>query len=297
MKRKLNAAFKSGLSVILFAALTLSVSAQKQKKTEKATEKAPQGIVLKYNFPVGKPLTYSSRTNIDQEMEMNGSQIPVTVSINLVCTITGQGNVGDNLKLDIRLDTLSQNIESPNGSGGGPVTDVEGKSFTMILSPLGKELDLKDAEKITYTVEGQESNVSQTFTDYFPDLQNRELKPGDTWSSNDTLNSKATTMSVKQIAKSDNKFEGIVNVDGLECARITSTVSGTREQTGESMGMDISIKGTFTGTNEFLFAVKEGYLVKETANSKMIGNIELSGGQNMSMPLTATTVSTRILKK
>jgi len=123
------------------------------------------------------------------------------------------------------------------------------------------------------------------------------LKPGDNWASNDKNKIKATSKSMKQFVHADNKFEGVVTVDGVECAKITAVLKGTREQTGQNMGMDLSIKGDFTGTAELYFAIKDGYLVKQSSTSKMTGIIDISGAQSMSMPLTATTESVKWLKK
>ena len=102
---------------------------------------------------------------------------------------------------------------------------------------------------------------------------------------------------MKQLITSNNKFEGIVNMDGFECAKITATTSGTREQSGEAQGMDILVKGTFTGTYEMYFAVKEGFIVRETASSKLTGTLDLSGMQNMSLPLTADMTSRKFIRK
>jgi hypothetical protein len=278
-------------------AISLPGYAQKHNKGTKSKEKPADGIRLEYKFPVNKPLSYSSLSKVDQSMEVNGESMQVNVVIVVATTVTSLGKDNDNLKLDVRIDTLSQKVDSPQGSSGGLVNEVAGKSFTMILAPNGKEVDITGAEKITYSADGQETNASQTFSDYFPDIPTKPLKPGDIWVTNDTLNSKATTMSMKQIVKADNKFEGIVNVDGIDCAKITAALSGTREQSGENMGMDIAIKGDFTGTSELYFAVKEGYLIKSTSTTKMIGTLDLSGAQNMSMPLTATMVTTKWLKK
>ncbi|HVN57172.1 MAG TPA: hypothetical protein VMT63_02645 [Bacteroidales bacterium] len=299
MKRNFKSAITAVLALLVSAAMIMPASAQKKDKKNKHKEevKALSGYLLKYNFPDGKPLVYSTITKVDQEMDMNGSQMQVNVAVNLVCSVTANGKDGENLRLNVKLDTLSQTMDSPMGSSGGLINDVAGKSFGMTVAPSGKVIDLKEAEKITYTVEGQENNISQNFINYFPVMQSKELNPGDTWTVNDSITSKAVSMTTKQVFKADYKFEGMVNLDGTDCAKITSVITGTREQKGENMGMDILIKGTFTGTSELFFAVKEGYIIKESSNNKLSGNIEISGGQNMSMPLTATTVSTRTLKK
>jgi hypothetical protein len=99
------------------------------------------------------------------------------------------------------------------------------------------------------------------------------------------------------VVRSENKYEGMEKMDGYECAKITSTLSGTREQTAQTQGMDVATSGTFTGTGELWFAVKEGYFIKNTTRSKLTGNVEISGPQNMTMPLVADMVFVNRLKK
>jgi hypothetical protein len=215
----------------------------------------------------------------------------------LACTVTGKGADNGNLKLEMKIDTMSQVTDTPQGSNGGIISDVAGKSFNMLLSPAGKEVDLKEAEKIVFSNDGVETSVAQSFMDYFPDLPLKGVKPGDTWPTDDTLISKVSTTSMKQITHAENTFAGIETVDGVECAKITSVLTGTRETMAQSMGMDITQSFKFTGTSELFFAVKEGYYIKQVTNNKLNGSMEIGGAQNMSMPLAGDMVSVNRLKK
>jgi hypothetical protein len=60
--------------------------------------------------------------------------------------------------------------------------------------------------------------------------------------------------------------------------------------------MDIKTSGPFTGTQILLFAVKEGYLVKESVTSKITGKIEIPD-QNMNFPVVMTITSTQEIVK
>jgi hypothetical protein len=168
---------------------------------------------------------------------------------------------------------------------------VKGKSFNMVISPAGKTLDVTEASKIVYTMEGSgESNLSQAFSNYFPALPSEAVKPGDTWISNDTINSKSPTNSMFMPVKSSFKYEGAENVDGVDCAKITAEVSGTRKMSTQSQGMEIHTSGPYTGTQVLYFALKEGYLLKETLTTRMTGTIEIPD-QNMSFPVVMTLTS------
>lgn len=289
MKSTLKRSVVLAASLIMCLAVTTNAYSQKKKK-------APKGSVkLEYNLPAGKPIGFSDASVMKMTMDFNGSIMETSTTSLLACTVTSAGKDGSNLKLEVRIDTLSQLMESPMGSIGGMLNEATGKSFTMTLSPAGKPVDVSDAEKVKFTFEGTESNVAQSFLEFFPVLPDKPVKPGDTWVTNDTLADKAGT--TKMIVKADNKYEGMVKMDGIDCARITSTFTGTREMKSSAGGMDILISGAINGTEELFFAVKEGYYIKLTSNAKMAGNLDLSGAQSMSMPMAADIVTNKKFKK
>jgi hypothetical protein len=271
------------VAIMLIVIMAVIPDANAQRR---ARIRTPKGTVrLVYNYPENIPLHYKSTTNVIQDMDINGQSMQANVNFYLGCVITGRGNEDNTQKLEISVDSMEQNVDSPNGAYGGPVKEAVGKKFTMTISSQGKVIDISEAEKIVFDIEGSgESNLSQSFYNYFPALPDRDLKPGDTWESNDSTVSAAPTNTTKVIAKSVNSFEGIENIDGIDCAKIVSTITGTREQTMQSMGMEIFISGPFTGTVEIYFAVKEGYYIKQVAKTRMDGTIELRD-QGMSFPV------------
>ena len=270
--------------------------APKAPKAAKGKTTAPSAYNLVYKIPAGKTLSYTGKTDMFMVMDFNGQTFNVNVNAVLSCTATGKGEEGGNLKLEIKIDSLGQSTDTPQGSAGGLITEVSGKTFTMILSPAGKEVDLKDAEKIKFSQEGVEVNVAQSFIDYFPDLPGKPVKIGDTWPTDDTVSSKAGTTTVKQITHAENTFAGIETIDGVECAKITSVLTGTRETSAQTMGTDFTQSFKFTGTADLFFAIREGYYIRQTANSKMTGMMEITS-QGMSMPITGDLVSVSRLKK
>lgn len=282
----------TGLVLILSGVYSFSYS---QKKSDQPLQKG--GVKLEYNYPAAKTVKYISDTKVVQDMDVNGQSMLVNISMTLGCQVKSAGKQGENLNLEISIDTMGQNVESPQGSAGGPISDVKGKVFTMVISPSGKVVDLSGASKIVYTVEGSgESTMNQSFMSYFPVLPKNAVKEGDTWISNDTLDSKAQTNTIWMPVEGNYKFEGIEKIDGIDCAKISSTLSGTRKMTTKSQGMEIHTSGPFTGTQTLFFAVNEGYFIKQTVVSKMTGNIEIPD-QNMSFPVVMTINSTNQIVK
>ena len=280
----------SFLLALILVASSFSFQVLSQKKSKKAS--SASGIKLVYNFPADKFLSYYTDSKIVQDMDINGSSMLVNISTYMGCQVKSAGKQGDNLKLEIKMDSLSQFVESPQGAAGGAVTDIKGKTFNLVISPEGKTEDFSEAEKIVYNVEGSgEATLAQSFMNYFPVLPVDPIKVGDTWITNDTIQTKTETMSLWMPVRSEYKFDGIMTVDGLECAKISAAVSGTRKMTTQSQGMEIKTSGTYTGTQLLIFAIKEGYFTKESVNSKMTGNIEVAD-QNMVFPVVMDIATT-----
>lgn len=256
-----------------------------------------QSTKLEYKYPVDRSIKYVTETKIVQDMDINGQSMLVNIARRLACEVKAAGNVAENVKLEIKIDSLSQHVESPQGAVGGSINDVIGKSFNIVISPKGKVIDISEASKIVYTVDGSgESNLAVEFMHYFPPLPANEIKPGDTWVTNDTINDKDSSNTVWMPVESTFKFEGFESIDGVDCARLTATLSGQRKMTTQSQGMEIHTSGTFTGTETLIFAIKEGYYVKESVSTKMTGNLEIPD-QNMSFPVVMTVNSTNEVVK
>ena len=265
----------------------------------KSGETLPGGAIkLEYNYPSDKTISYLNVSKIIQVMDIQGQSIQANVNAVFGCTIKAIGKQERNLKLEIQTDTIGQLVDSPQGALGGSVKEVQGKVFNIIITPEGKVVDISEAEKIVYNIEGiGETNASQTFLDYFPVLPTGTVKPEDTWNSTDTVSGKTPAMSVKMVVNSNNKLEGIEKIDGIECARISSVLNGTRTVSTQTQGMDIYTTGSFTGTGTLFFAVKEGYFIRQIIITKMTGKMEITGPQNMSFPLVMDMTSVNEVKK
>lgn len=282
----------TGLVLGLSGICTIGYS---QKKSDESLQKG--GIKLEYNYPADKYVKYFSDTKVVQDMDVNGQSMLVNVSITLGCEVKSPGKQGENLNLEIMIDSMAQNIESPQGTAGGPINDIKGKVFNMIIAPSGKIVDLAGASKVVYNVEGSgEGTMAQTFLSYFPALPKNPVKAGDTWTTNDTVDSKSQTNTIWMPVEANYKFEGIEKMDGIDCAKISATLSGTRKMMTQSQGMEIHTSGPFTGTQTLFFDVNEGYFIKQTVVSKMTGNIEIPD-QNMSFPVVMTVTSTNEIVK
>jgi hypothetical protein len=243
-------------------------------------------VKMAYNYPADKPVKYLSTTKIVQTMDVMGQIMEVNVSALLGCSIKSKGILNKNLNLEVTIDSMYQKVDSPQGSAGGVLRDAIGKAFLMSISPEGKEADLSEAGKLLINIEGSgTTDAAQSFIDFFPDMPSGSVSTGHTWTQTDTIKTKSVSNSMVMTIKSDNKFEGFEDINGVKCARISSAISGDRVMITQSQGMDITTKGPFTGTSIVYFSPVKGYFVKQTVNTKQTGTIDITSPENMSFPV------------
>jgi len=243
-------------------------------------------VKLAYSYPAGPGVNYMVSTVQAQVMDIQGQTMQTDVLSAFGCTIKGAGIQDGNLKLEILVDTLGQTSMSPMGGSGGAVSDIKGKTCSIIVSPDGKIIDISGAEALTYYLDGAgELNLGQAVSDFFPRLPGKPVKAGDTWSVVDSVTTKSPSNTMKNVYQSEYKLESVETDGGVETARISVTNSGTMTMAISAQGMDIYLKGPYTGTADFTFAVKEGYFLKQTSVTKLAGDLDIPS-MSMTMPLT-----------
>jgi hypothetical protein len=254
-------------------------------------------VKIAYNYPADKAIRYLGTNVMTLIMDIQGQSMQVDENSAFGCFVKSAGKQENNLKIEIKVDTLGQTTNSPMGGSGGAIQDIKGKTFNIIISPEGKMVDISGAAAFIITREGSgESNMSQTFSDFFPVLPSKAVATGDTWNSTDSLTTISTAMTMTTIDNTINKLEGFETVNGIECAKISSQHSGKISMKIQSQGNDLSIKGPFTGTSEFLFAVKEGYFIKMTSSTKVNGIQEMTSPQAMTFPIVMDVKSVNEMK-
>ena len=284
----------SAATAVTMCALTINAYSQKSTVSKQNTG----AVTLEYKFLNQTPLKYLTTSKMIQIMDFQGQSMQNNINSVFGCSVKAAGKKDRDLVLEIKADTLGQTVESPMGTSGGSISAIKDKVFNVTLSPDGRQTDISEAAKVVYFTEGSgESDLSQTFLEFFPILPLKPVKPGDTWNTVDTIAGKSASMSTTNVMNSDDKLEAIEVVDGVECARISSALSGTMTINTQNQGMDIRMHGTYTGTGTLLFAIKEGYFVKQTSTTKVTGNIEISGAENMTFPVVMDVTSVNEVKK
>jgi hypothetical protein len=278
---------------VLAAAVTVILvligsTVQAAPAVPKATQ-ASSSAVLEYKMPAGRTLTYQGKSEEAQVMEIMGqAQDTHTASTNTF-TFKAAGTKDKNFLLGVTLDDIVVTVtSSAQGDLSPDMASVKGKSFNMVLSPLGSEVDVAGAEALTYEMGGESRNLSSGFKTFFPDLAGKPVKIGDTWPSSSSVEEKTGSMVITVNLQNVNTLEGFETVDGMECARISTAVTGTISGTGNQGGMDLTFAGTSKGKDVWYFAVKEGIYIKGTSESTTQMNIDVPAA-GMSIPATQTS--------
>jgi hypothetical protein len=254
-------------------------------------------VNLLYNYPADKAIKYLTNSTMAQIMDIQGQTMQTDVSSALGCSVKSVGKQDNNLKLEILIDTLGQTTNSPMGYAGGAIQEVKGKTFNIVVTPEGKTVDISEAASLTFNVEGSgESNFAQNISEFFPVLPSKPVTVGEVWNLLDSISTKSTTITSKSVDNTVNKLEGIETVNGMECAKISTTHSGNMTMSIQAQGMDIYLAGPFTGTSECLFAIKEGYFIKQTSSTKMTGNLEIAS-QGMTLPIVIDSKAVNEIRK
>lgn len=291
-------AFKTCLAcapVVLIIALLAGCAA----KTTNLWGDPKTGLILQYRMQENQVLKYQSSTEQTQNIEVMGQSMETQTTSTSAFSTKYKGLKENNLQLGVTIDSMSIDISSPQGELSPDMSSVKGKSFDMVLSPLGKELDVSGAQSIRYELGPVgDRSVESNFQALFPDMADRPVKIGDTWTSTDTVTEKSPVGEVILSFESVNTLAGFETVDGLECIKVTAEITGTLEGKGEQMGAELTFKGDIEGNQTWYFAYKEGIFVKDTVSASTDATITVSGAQAMTIPMKQESkMETKLIKK
>jgi hypothetical protein len=279
MKTKTTLAMAAVILVLAAGAVLASADPQASGKA----------VVLEYKMPAGRALTYQTKTDEAQVMEVQGQSMSTQTNNTSTFTFTSKGPKDIDFLFGVKIDDIAVNISSNvQGDMSPDMSSVKGKFFDMVLSPLGAEVDVTGAEAITYDIAGETRNLASGFKTFFPDLAGKPVKIGDTWPSTASTEEKTGSMAIRVDLQYTNTLEGFETIDGMECARISSQVTGTVSGTGNQGGMDLTFSGTTKGKDVWHFAVKEGMLVKQASEATSEMSIDVPGA-GMTIPMNMTS--------
>ena len=271
------------VAVVLVAAIGLVAGCGTLKGLGGGRDKG----ILKYAMPKGQVLKYQVSQDLAQTMEFMGQKTEANMKKAYVFSAESKGLKEKDHSLRITIDSMEAGITTPQGDLSPDVSALIGKGFDMTLSQFGKELDLSGADSLQFSVGPQGTqSLKSDFQTMFPDLPGTPLKPGDTWTSQDTIAVSNGGMEIRIESQRVNTLAGFESVDGLKCAKITVAVTGTLKGQGSQMGAAVTLDGNIEGTDTWYFAPEKGLFVKSSSDLITKGTVTLSGAQSMTIPMT-----------
>jgi len=280
--------FRKNATKILSAVIILAIVAMAGCAAKKEMKVEPEsGLSLMYRMPEDQVLKYQMTSESVQNLEITGQSMEIETSKAYGFSIKSKGMEENNHKLDFTIDSVAIHISGPQGGIPVDVNAVVGKSFNMTFSPLGEELDLAGAKTLKYSMGMQsKQSIAPDFQMIFPNLPGKLIEIGDTWPDKGTLDIGEDDSRVHIDMDIVNTLEGFETIDGLECVKIVSEVTGTVDGQGKQEGVDLVTKGVLKGADTWYFAHKDGILVKMESDVDVDATITGTGPQNITIPLT-----------
>ena len=279
-KRKLFNWFSLAL-IVMLVALLAGCAAKKQFWGDPNT-----GLILQYQLVKGEQLKYQITNKMKQNLEVMGQSMENNMNTSYLFTVDPKGLDGKNHLLDITVEDMKINFQTPRGEVTPDVSTVIGKNFAMSLSFVGKESNMDGAKLLKYNTTEGERNIASDFQTIFPDLAGKPIKVGDSWTTLDTVQIEETNSNIELTFESENTLTGFETIDGMECAKVVANVTGIMEGDGERGGANLFFEGDIKGTDTWYFAYKKGILVKYQSKGVTESTIAVSGPQNMTIPMT-----------
>ena len=257
------------------------------------------GLILEYRMSSGDAISYRFTSNFVQTMEIQGQSVPIESTETLSFSVEPKGASDDGHALGITIDGLSVMASSPQGELEADTENVVGESFDMTLSRLGVEGGLPDPDALQYTMATQSGrSIVPGFGAMFPDLPEAPITIGDTWPATVEIVEENDEGSSVITINAVNTLMGFETVEGFECARIASVLTGTIEGSGIQQGAEWTMLSDMDGAGTWYFAYKEGILVSDVTEGTADGSIVVSAPNGeMTIPVTrAYNMATELVK-
>lgn len=295
MKERINIRTIASLLVVLLAVSLIIGCAGKKPSWGDANN----GFILNYQLPKSQVWDYEATTNQSQTMEMMGQPMETSTDIVSKYSITGTGlDKNKNVTSKVNMASASIKTKSPQGERTLDLGAIIDKDFGLTFARCGKKVKFSDPDSIEVDFgQGGKRSAESFFKNLLPRLPLQPVKIGGTWTVNekDTVNQGGLDIAVN--SETINTVESLENVDGVECLKIASKVKISLEGSGQQMGADVFFEGDGDGTATWYYAYKKGVFVKSNTEMLMEGTASVTGGQNMTIPITQETkVDVKLVK-
>ncbi len=275
------------LSAVLVMAGSASVSPAFPTGQATSTE-----LLLEYKMPEGQVLRYQGTDEMRETSDRMGETVESVVTSSGTDAFRSKGRKNGAHLLEVAIEDASLVISSPRGEIRPDLKPIIGRKFDMSLSPTGTKVDVSAAESITFTSVSGPRSVASGYKVFFPELPEKPIQEGGSWTTSSVTEEAAGPMTIRTEIQRVNTLAGYETVDGLNCLRVTTKITGRVSGSGNQQGADITVEGTIEGTAVWHFAPQEGQFVRLSSEVVSPMTVTVKRGQTLSMPTTQTQKKT-----
>jgi hypothetical protein len=286
--------------IIALATVALAVVFSSCATKKEAWGSLKKGMNMRYSSGLEKELAYKSTTNFIQEMNVMNQEISVTADMMQMFKMEPMETDNEDLGYKVTVDDMAFKLQTPRGDIEPELGNIIGKSFELIVSPYGEELDYSGAEKLVMEVAtGDSKSIASDIAAFFPNLPDHPVKPGDSWKSIDNVRDANESKETILVFDNINTFEKLENYMGYDCMKVNVVFTGTLAGEGTQEGMELITTGEISGTGTWYYAYKEGIFVSSSVEGNGKTETLVAGeGQEISIPATRTfTMMTQLASK
>lgn len=276
----------AGIVVSLALAGCAAKTAAPRTAEGPAASASPAGFVLEYKMPAGQVLRYSQTDEVKETSDVMGQIFESVMTGAGTDSFRSKGRKDGHYLLEVTIEDMSLSRTGPQGDFKPDMSPVVGKTFDMVLSSLGAEIDVSGAEPIAFATPNGTRSVASGYKIFFPDLPGKTIKIGETWPTDYTIEDKAGPLVMRQEIRRVNTLESFETVEGRDCVRVVSKLTGRVSGAGSQQGAEIRIEGDVKGTVVWHFAPKEGIYVQSTSDVANEMTVTVNRGQTMTIPTT-----------
>jgi len=256
-----------------------------------------QDYDLKYNLPQGTKFTITSESEAEEIINQMGNEVANVVksSTESICEVLSDRDDGSML-IEFKFGERSRTIETVMGEHNVDYSELIGKKVKFVLSPNGKasefegfdelpEIDLGFGQTLT------KDRYMDRMKNLFPELPEKGVKLGDTWSRKVENEQPRTGGSVKTTVDYTYTAAEELEREGEDCLKIDVkmkiTTTGAFEQNDNQLEIDLNGEGTITQ----YFAFKKGMVIFRESTTTTEGDINLPA-MGMTLPMNSSSKGT-----
>ncbi len=249
---------------------------------------------LRYKFEKGKTILYRTKVNTDITQEVMGREMKMRNELKNVIRIEPSKTDEDGkFDLLVSFDSASTFTHTPMKDTTLIPTEIIGKRLRLSISNKGEILDKEMIDSVDLS--GEFSQLIAQQSQQFIKFPEKSLSVGDAWEEH-----RVDTMAVQFgqiVAQSDYNYtlDTTESKLGHDCVRITFNADIKLEGEGSMRGISLNIEGNGKAKGTIHFDQNAGEIIAQDADTENHLNVAASGEQQMIIPISQTTKSSRVI--